>query len=103
MTQNGHLHEMTKKYTFVSWDWTLEVKMSQAYASFSCSKLTTHCTPYGCIIVIYFDEWGWGICLKNDATGSSISKRSEQMFLIFEKETHYQLSGWMLGEMILLA
>jgi hypothetical protein len=34
------------------------VKISQAYPSFSCSKLTTHCTPGGCIITIFFDEWG---------------------------------------------
>jgi hypothetical protein len=54
MTQNGHQHEMLKK--FVSWGWTLGVKMSQAYASFSCSNLTTHCTPGGCITVICFDE-----------------------------------------------
>jgi hypothetical protein len=32
--------------------------MSQAYPSFGCSKLTTHFTPGGCIIVIFFDEWG---------------------------------------------
>jgi hypothetical protein len=33
--------------------------MSQylTYPSFSCSTLTTHCTPGGCIIVICFDEW----------------------------------------------
>jgi hypothetical protein len=31
MTQNGHQNEMPKNITFVSWDWTLEVKMSQAY------------------------------------------------------------------------
>jgi hypothetical protein len=29
------------------------VKISQEYPSFSCSKLTTHCTPGGCITVIY--------------------------------------------------
>jgi hypothetical protein len=52
--------------------------MSQAYHSFSCSTLTTHCTPGSCIIVICFDEWGWGICLKNDAAvGTSTSYCSE--------------------------
>jgi hypothetical protein len=74
MTQNGHPHEMPKKYTFVSWGRTLGVKMSQAYPSFGCIKVTTHCNPGGCIIVICFDEWGWGIYLKNDAAaGTSIS------------------------------
>jgi hypothetical protein len=74
MNQNGHLHEITKKNKFVSWGWTLGVKMSQAYTSFSCGKRTTHYTPGGCITVICFDEWGWGICLKNDAAaGISIS------------------------------
>jgi hypothetical protein len=52
MTQDGHPHEMPKKNTFVSWNWTLGVKRSQAYPSFSCSKFTTHCTPGGCITVI---------------------------------------------------
>jgi hypothetical protein len=48
--------------------------MSQDYPSFSCSELTTHFNPSGCIIVIYLDEWGLGICLKNDAAaGTSIS------------------------------
>jgi hypothetical protein len=32
-----------------------------------------------------------------------LSASSEQMFLIVDNETHYQLSGWLLGEMILLA
>jgi hypothetical protein len=50
------------------------VNRSQVYPSFSCSKFTTHCTPGGCIFVICFDEWGRGICLKNDtAAGISIS------------------------------
>jgi hypothetical protein len=48
--------------------------MSQEYPSFSCSKLTTHCTPGGYIIVICFDECGQDVCLKNDAAaGTSIS------------------------------
>jgi hypothetical protein len=32
------------------------VEMSQTYPSFSCSKLTSHCTPGVCITVICFDE-----------------------------------------------
>jgi hypothetical protein len=49
--------------------------MSQADPSFSCSKFTTHYTLGGCITLIKFDEWGQGICLKNDAAaaGTSIS------------------------------
>jgi hypothetical protein len=57
MTQNGHLHEIPKKYIFVSWDWTLGVKMSQAYPSFSCSKFTTHCTPGGCLFYCHLFWW----------------------------------------------
>jgi hypothetical protein len=92
MTQNGHQHEMLNKNTFVSWDWTLGVNRSQAYPSLSCSKLITHWTLRGCIIVICFDECGWGIHLKNDAAaGTSISKRSEQMFLIVYNEAWYSL------------
>jgi hypothetical protein len=78
--------------------------MSQAYPSFSCSKCNTHCTLGGCIIVICFDEWGTDICFKNDApAGTSISLRSKQMFLMFDNETHYQLSDSLLCEMIFLA
>jgi hypothetical protein len=61
--------------------------MSQAFPSFSCSKLTTHCTPGGCITVISFDEWGLGICLKNDAAAGT----TEQMFLIVDNEACYSL------------
>jgi hypothetical protein len=44
MTQNGYRHKIHKNTPYVSWDWTLGVKVSQEYPSFSCSKLTTHCT-----------------------------------------------------------
>jgi hypothetical protein len=71
MTPNGHLHEMPKK--FVSWGWTLGMKMSQAYPRFSCGTLITNHTPGDCIIFICFDEWGWGICLKNAAAAAAIS------------------------------
>jgi hypothetical protein len=52
----------------------MEAKRSQEYPSFGFSKFTINRTPGNCIIVISFDEWGWDICLKNDAaTGTSIS------------------------------
>jgi hypothetical protein len=80
------------------------VKISQAYTSFSCIKLTSHCTSGGCIIVIIFYQWVWGICLRNDVTAeASLSQRAEQIFLIVNNEAHHQLSDWLLGEMILLA
>jgi hypothetical protein len=50
------------------------VKMTQEYPSFSCIKLTTHCTPGDCITVLSFDEWGCGVYLNSDASsGDDIS------------------------------
>jgi hypothetical protein len=77
--------------------------MSQAYPSFSCSKFTTHFTPGRFTPVISFDEWVGGICFKNAAAvGASISQPSEQMFLMVDNETQYQLNDCLLSEMILV-
>jgi hypothetical protein len=62
LTKNRHLHVMLKKKWFVSWDWTLGVKMSQTYPSFSCSKFITHCLLVGCIS---FDELVWSDAAAN--------------------------------------
>jgi hypothetical protein len=53
--------------------------MSQAYSSFSCSKLTTHCTPDGFITVICFDEWVQGIFIKNVAASGTSNVREDQL------------------------
>jgi hypothetical protein len=85
MTQDGNLYEMLKKNIVASKDWTLGVKMSQEYPNFVCSKFTTHYTPGGCSIVMSFNEWFWGIWLKNDAAaGKSINERFEQMCLMVD-------------------
>jgi hypothetical protein len=79
--------------------------MSQEYSSFTYIELTTHCTPGGYITVII-------VLMNGDEVYASRMKlllatnsdsALDLMFLIFENESQYQFSRWLLGEMILLA
>jgi hypothetical protein len=59
----------------------------------------SYCTPGGCTIAICFDGCDWGIFLKDDAAaaGTSISKRSEQIFIMVDNEACFSLkSQWLI-------
>jgi hypothetical protein len=80
--------------------------MSQTYPSFSCSKLTTHCTPGGCIIVIFLinrsEVYASRMLLLLAPVSSCALSRCSSL-LTMMRPHHFQLIGWLLGEMIFLA